>query len=196
MSTKTFYFQKQLTAGKEGENLMLKYYHMPLLPSTDRKYDFRCVHTGHKVEIKTDTYDISRTPYFFFERYSNLEKQSPGGPWRASQDRVPIFVYFFVKNNRYFEFKNLPKMLQMLKRRIDKGTLQEVKVVNKGWVTVGYKVPRELVQKYWTEYEFNPALDRRAVPVQEGLSQELHSSSDVTIPNSTQDTTLSEGGGE
>lgn len=171
--SKSFSFQKQLSTGKEGEFLMQEFYHMPLIPSEDRKYDFKCVHTGHKIEIKTDTYDMTRTPFFFFERYSNSEKETPGGPWRAVQDRVPVFVYFFIKNNRYFVFKNLPKMVQKLNRQIVKGKFDIVKIFNKGWITQGYKIPREFVKDYWTEYEFNPALKKRATPTDEGISQEI-----------------------
>jgi hypothetical protein len=146
---------------------------MPIIKSEDRKYDFICVHTGHKIELKTDTYDMSRTPFFFFERFSNSEKQSPGGPWRALKDRVPLFVYMFVKNNRYFVFKDLKKMLKKVEKAADKGLIKPVLILNKGWTTTGYKVDRMFIEEFWTEYEFNPAVPKRAVPVGEGISQEI-----------------------
>jgi hypothetical protein len=168
-----FSFQKQLQVGSLGEDLLIRYYHMPIIKSQDRKYDFLCVHTGHKIELKTDSYDITRTPFFFFERYSNSQKETPGGPWRAVQDRVPIFVYMFVKNNRYFVFKDMKKLLKKIDRDADKGIIQPVLIRNKGWVTSGFKIDRMSIKEYWTEYEFNPALPDRAKPVTDGMSEEV-----------------------
>lgn len=168
-----FSFQKQLEMGSLGEDLLIRHYHMPLIKSQDRKYDFTCVHTGHKVELKTDTYDIGRTPFFFFERIANMEKETPGGPWRAMKDRVPVFVYMFVKNNRYFVFKDMKKLLKKIDRDADKGIIKPVLIRNRGWVTSGYKIDRLSIQEYWTEYEFNPAKPDRAKPVTNGISEEV-----------------------
>jgi len=170
---KVFSFQKQLSTGQLGEELLLKHYHMPVILSDDRKYDLRCVHTGHKIELKTDTYDALHTPFFFFERWSDVQKEKPGGPWRAKQDRIPIFVYLFLKNNRYFVFKDVAKMLKKIERLVDKGTIKPVLIANRGWITSGFKVDRELVKAFWTEYEFNPATEQRAKLTSYGISQEV-----------------------
>jgi hypothetical protein len=170
---KVFEFKKQLGSGKVGEDLLLEYYHMPVILSEDLKYDLRCVHTGHKIEVKTDYYDISRTPFFFFERHSKTAGGGPGGPWRAKQDRIPLFVYLFIKNHRYFVLKDITKMLKVVDKWIEKEDVQPILIKNTGWVTAGYKVPRDLVQAFWTEYEFTPQSGKRARLVGEGISQEI-----------------------
>ena len=64
-------------------------------------------------------------------------------------------------------------MVQKLNRQVVKGKFEDVKIFNKGCITLGYKVPREFLKDFWSEYEFNPALKKRATPTDEGLSEEL-----------------------
>lgn len=163
--SRVFGFKSQLATGAAGEALLLKHHHVPLIKTDGRKADLRCSLTGHRIELKTDTYPMDKTPYVFFERFSDVAKQSPGGPWRTKQDRVPIFVYMFIRDNRYLEFKNIPKMLKAVEKHIEKTKLKPVLIANRGWITSGYKIRRDFLASHYTEYVFDPTGDRPAVPV-------------------------------
>jgi hypothetical protein len=91
------------------------------------------------VELKTDFYDMSETPNFFFERWSDRDKAKPGGPWQALLNGSEWFVYFFIKNDCAFWFET-DKLVNELERITAK--LKLVDIVNVKWVTQGFRVPR------------------------------------------------------
>lgn len=134
-------FVKDLQKGKLGEQNFIKKY------STYSKgmegyclHDFVCKVDGHTVELKTDFYDMNKTPNFFLERYSNYKKLTPGGPWR---DGAEFFVYYFIMQEEYFWFKR-NEMVELLED-VKLGGL--VRIPNGKYDTMGYKVERELLEQ-------------------------------------------------
>ena len=101
---KKFDFNTQLSTGNIGEDHFKQLYsNLNPVKSEDLKYDFK-LSNGSTVELKTDTYDMEDTPNFFMEYYSDMKKLKIGGPWRARQDSVDIFIYYFLKNKTFFWF--------------------------------------------------------------------------------------------
>jgi hypothetical protein len=141
---RTFYFNAQNNIGKAGEKLFCSFY-ANLNPSTTDgiKHDL-VVENGKTVEIKTDTYSMEATPNFFFERYGNDKTLKPGGPWRAVEDGIDYFVYFFLQDKTFFWLDPVK-----LTRFLDKYTqdLKPKTVQNKGYSSIGYCVPREVCEE-------------------------------------------------
>ena len=136
-----FDFQTQLEVGEAGEAFLLKHCpHLSRPVKATREYDLVTT-AGHSVEVKTDTYDMEKTPNFFMEYESHGK---PGGPWRAAQDGVDIFVYMFVHPfPRAFWFNDTKSLVEALDEWKDKKRRYVHVVRNKAWVAKGYTVPRE-----------------------------------------------------
>jgi hypothetical protein len=167
-----FSFQSQLKVGQAGEDQFIENYHSPLVVVPDRWVDFRRVTDGKSLELKTDTYQMSRTPNMFFERYSDFHKKTPGGPWRARRDRVDLFVYFFIKDQTYFEFTDI----KLLCKTLDKLTKKKgmIMVKNRGFITMGWTVPREAVSHLYTQHTFYTDNDNHKIDGKEDLDAKLH----------------------
>lgn len=136
-----FDFDAQLEVGNDGEEDFKRYY-KSLRPkkSEERKIDF-ILGDGQTVELKTDTYEMDKTPNFFMEMFGSVDESKIGGPWRAMQDGVNLFVYYFPKNKTFFWFKT-----EVLCKRLDSlvasGRFQPKEIRNKGWSARGYAIPR------------------------------------------------------
>lgn len=148
----SFDFNIQLTVGSRGEELFLERYPSELIVHPEHAYDFDCVKTGAKIELKTDTYDINKTDNFFIERYSDVHKKSPGGVWQSYEKGVTIFCYYFVRNNIWFQFNDLPKLITRLNDLTANQGMIYIK--NKGWVTAGFKVNRDDLSDLFDVWEF------------------------------------------
>lgn len=150
--TRQFGFKEQLEVGQNGENIFVERYPYKLTVHPGRDGDF-IDSKGRKIELKTDTYCMSKTPNFFIERYSDVHKKSPGSLWQAHEHGCDIFVYMFIKNNTYFIIKDIPAALQILDDYYESNP-SLVYVKNRGWVTGGLKVPRELLKDVYSEYHW------------------------------------------
>jgi len=148
--TKTFGFNDQLVVGSGGEQLFLDNYPEPMSVSLDLRWDFTRLSDGARVELKTDTYDPRRYQNFFFERYSDTDRKTPGGPWRAKKDKIGLFIYFFQQDLTYYEFTDLKGLCAHVDAGIEAESYREFKVKNKGWFSSGYAVPRESVAQFYT----------------------------------------------
>jgi len=138
VSKKSFSWKEQLQVGDRGEELYMEHSPYPLVVYPKHKADFRRLSDGALVELKTDTYGLDKTENCFFERWGNLEKKKPGGPWRARKDSVSVFVYYFVRHNIWLEF-NTKQLCSLLDKLTKKSKLIPVKT--HGWIVLGYKVP-------------------------------------------------------
>jgi hypothetical protein len=145
-------FKDQLKVGDRGEQLFLEKYPRKLTIYPGREYDFTINSSRETVELKTDTYNINKTENFFFERYSDVTKETPGGPWRAKKDKVDIFCYYFVRHNVWFEFRDVPALITEL-NKLTKGK-GLIYIKNRGWVTGGYKISRDSLSDFYDIYEF------------------------------------------
>jgi hypothetical protein len=140
--SKIFNFKTQMAVGDRGEKSFVESY-PELAPqkSEDRAIDF-ILKTGASVELKTDDYDMSATSNFFMEVTSHGKL---GGPYRAKQDNVDYFVYYFIKNRTFFWF-NTNKLCDALDLIISEKKLKLKTIRNNGWEAQGYAVPREALE--------------------------------------------------
>lgn len=138
-------FQKSLAVGKAGEQLLLSLW-PELVPIDGRKGDFTL--GPDKVEVKSDQYDMNKTPNFFWERFSNEAKQSPGSVWQSLEHGCNILVYWYPKNKTAFVFDTV-----ILKNVLESiiPELNPIRIPNTGYYTIGYKIPRDLVAPYAIE---------------------------------------------
>ncbi len=145
-------FKRQLSIGKVGEIIFEEAHCRDLLRLDGFKSDFQCKTSGDTYELKTDMWGMEKTPNFFFERWSDRDKGTPGGPWQARVNGTTFFVYFYVSNLTYFRF-NTEKLITALEPIIERITPTEV--VNTKHTTIGYRVPRTLVQELGEEVKIS-----------------------------------------
>lgn len=135
-------FRKDLPFGKRAEQVFLDAY-SPFIESNNnndsRSPDFRIIGSGDLLELKSDRYPPKR---FFFERWSVEETKQPGGPWRAREEGVRYLAYWFTSTGEWFLFE-----VDALVERLESLPLAKYQksVPNRGYCTVGYAVPIELV---------------------------------------------------
>jgi len=153
MTGKTFKFKEQLEYGLQAQAKFHDIYHEPLVAATTLRYDFKRVKDGKKLELKTDDWDHSSTENFFFERFSVWEKGSPGGPWQSRKHSVDVFVYYFARNEIYYEFDDIKLLCKELERIVRKEKLRLVLIKNQGYYTAGYKIKRKWVTDLCDVYE-------------------------------------------
>lgn len=147
-----FIFEDSLKEGQKGEELFFSYHKETLeYINKPNKPDFRISKTGDFLELKSDYYDSTRTENFFFERYSDKVAKTPGGPWKALEMDSTWFVYFFVKNKEVYIFKTL-ELLKHLEACDEKDLID---IPNKGWITSGYKVKRNNLEKIFVKRLLN-----------------------------------------
>lgn len=137
-----FNFEKQKEQGQAGERIFGEYSNNRWRRLDGYTADFEEVSTQNRMELKTDLYDMSKTPNFFMERWSNTAKQTDGGPWQALKNKCRYYTYFFVKNKTYFMFET-KQLVAMLDSIVS--SLKLIPVMNSTYITTGYKVNRTLL---------------------------------------------------
>ena len=149
-----FGFKQQLEVGQAGEAEFLERYPAKLTIHPDRDGDF--IHPdGRKLELKTDTYSMQKTPNFFIERWSVLHQQKPGSLWQALEHGCSIFCYYFVRDNTYFQITNLPAAIELIENYITEQKPGMIHVKNRGYITGGYKIPRVLLEGLTEEFHWD-----------------------------------------
>lgn len=142
MSKKVFNFKTQMAVGDKGEKSFVESYpELAPVKSDDRAIDFH-LKDGKSVELKTDDYAMEATENFFMEITSHGKV---GGPYRAKQDDVDYFVYYFIKNKTFFWFDTM-KLCDALDAIIPVKKLKLKTIRNHGWEAQGYAVPRESLE--------------------------------------------------
>lgn len=129
------FFHKSNKQGKLGEARIAALF-QGLVGTDGRKGDLLL--GDAKVEVKTDFYAHKPGGNFFIERYSDIAKGKPGGPWQAAEHGCAYYLYYFMNSDIGYCFKldNLLGQLHALEP-----SLSPVEVRNVRWTTVGYKVP-------------------------------------------------------
>lgn len=135
-------FQKSKDMGELGAILYYEAHEGRLEKLDGFKCDFREIATGKGIELKADFWAMDRTPNYFFERYSNLERGTPGGPWRSIEDGADLFVYLYVKDLTFYQFET-KKLVEALDKIVP--TLTPTDVPNAKYTTQGYRVPRAML---------------------------------------------------
>lgn len=154
MQDRFFKFDEQLAIGNIGETNFQQYY-SELNPqkSKDKKIDF-ILNNNHTVELKTDSYNMEKTPNFFMEQYTvSDDKINLGGPWRTKEHGVNLFVYYFLNNKVFFWFCPIT-LCEFLDKYIKDNKLNKISIPNKGsngtyYEAQGYKIPREILKSIW-----------------------------------------------
>lgn len=136
-------FKKSLDMGELGAILYHEAHDGKLEKLDGFKCDFREIATGKGIELKSDFWCMDKTPNMFFEKYSNLERGTPGGPWRSIEDGADLFVYFYVKDLTFYQFET--KQLVEALEKIVPG-LTPTNVPNPKYTTQGYRVPRSMLE--------------------------------------------------
>ncbi len=137
-----FIFENSLKEGQKGEELFLNIFKDRLVRLDGKNADFKLL-DGRTVELKSDYYDNNKTSNFFFERYSDKDRLTNGGPWQALDKNIDLFVYWFPKNKTIYVF-NTKKLVEKLNSIVESYEL--VDIPNKSWITSGYKIPRNYLQ--------------------------------------------------
>jgi hypothetical protein len=153
-SKKIFNFADQMRVGDIGEAHFAETYKKlePVKPEKNRKIDFM-LKNGKTVELKTDSYDMEKTPNMFMEKETVTEQKTIlGGPWRSLDHKVDFFVYYYLKNKTFFWYE--PKALcETIEKYIKLEDLKPIAIQNRnrddkgGFKSFGYKIPRKCLEK-------------------------------------------------
>ena len=141
-----FGFKEQLQYGLAGERIFIDTYPELFTPyegSNASDVLYKGVIPG---EIKTDSYDMNKTPNFFMERYSVDFKRNSGGPWQALEKGSKFFIYHFEQQGLFFLFNDVSKLVERLEGLVNEHGLGVIKVPNKHYNTLGYKIRREWLE--------------------------------------------------
>jgi hypothetical protein len=153
----TWFFKTQLRLGQMGEMMFEQAFQGKYEKLDGKGSDFRCTSTGVGIELKTDFWSLASTPNFFIERWSDVEKKKPGGPWQALEKGSTRFYYFYVPDLTLFEF-DTASLVSALEPIIV--SIKPFDVKNERWTTQGFRVPRELLKDQYTEIKLSVALSR------------------------------------
>jgi hypothetical protein len=108
-----------------------------LVKESGKEHDFTVSNkVGSGLELKSDTYDSKN---FFFERWSDVTNQKPGGPWQANV-HSKYFAYYFVNKDTYYLF-DLATLVPFLENYIAEKKPRAIEVRNRRHTTVGYALP-------------------------------------------------------
>lgn len=133
---------KDLARGDVGEREFLATFPMWQKGEDVNRYEHDFVHsiTGETAELKTDYYDMEKTPNIIVEKYSNYEKRTPGGPYRHSTE-LSLWIYYYRKNGIFIMY-NPSQLIEV----VDSLRLPLVPVRNDRYTTMVQKVSRQSVQ--------------------------------------------------
>lgn len=150
---KVYGWKEQLKIGEEGETqfklIWRSVYNEQLIKAPTRDFDF-LTPNGEALELKSDNYDPKKTPNFFFERFSVLAQQKPGGPWQSWEKGAQIFVYQFVRSNEAYIFRDIPELIERIDYLVHEHALKPRRVANRTYFASGYAIERELFKDLYT----------------------------------------------
>ena len=156
---KIFEFNKQERRGKLGETLIIKAWPGLFEWSSDSRYDLIYLPENKKVEVKTEyKWTLENTPNFFMEEFSDDIKFKLGGPFRAQQDNIDIFISFFINNLVLFWFDDVDALVERCKEGIFKFKLQPKYIKNRGYNTIGYPIRRYWFENLYKQIELGGSL--------------------------------------
>jgi len=135
-------WKQDLARGDVGEREFLATFPMWQKGEDINRYEHDFVHrlTGETAELKTDYYNMEATPNIIVERYSNWERQTPGGPYRHDGS-LSLWVYYYRKNGLFLMY-NPSQLIE----KVDSLNLLLTPVSNDRYTTMVYKVPRNSVE--------------------------------------------------
>lgn len=132
-------FKTDLERGKAGEALFLT--HFPQYEALNGyESDFRNKETGDLAELKTDYYDMDKTPNFFIELWSDINTKRLGGPRQAKKHGSKYYYYLYINNMIIYEF-NVEDLCAFI--GLNEDNYSNRYIHNESWCTEGLLVPRE-----------------------------------------------------
>lgn len=145
-------FKESLIRGNNSEAVWMttflkKYPEYALLKTDGRSHDFVIVSPFGEftLELKSDSFDMTKTENMFIERWSSVEGRKPGGPWQSQLKGVDLFCYYFTKQ-RIMLTANVNKLILALDE-LDLKEKDLIPILNKGYTTMGWKVPRKALNE-------------------------------------------------
>jgi len=147
-SSKVHSFQESLKKGQDAEalwmELMTQKYPMYQIERLDgRRHDF-VMHSplgSFTIELKSDSYDMAKTPNLFMERWSVWETKKPGGIWQAQSKDIDLYCYWYPKNKIMLTGDVNRLILNVEAMKIPDKKL--IPIFNRGFITKGYKLERK-----------------------------------------------------
>ena len=147
-SSKVHSFQESLKKGQDAEalwmELMKQKYPMYQIERLDgRRHDF-VMHSplgSFTIELKSDSYDMAKTPNLFMERWSVWETKKPGGVWQAQTKDIDLYCYWYPKNKIMLTGDVNRLILNIEEMKLPAKCL--IPIFNRGFTTKGYKLERE-----------------------------------------------------
>lgn len=152
-------FKEENKKGTKGEDRLLQYYPFLINKSCDG-WDHIDTRVNKTIEVKTDFYDMNRTPNFFMERYSNDSTSKPGGPWRSMIYGADIFLYQFWSSETLFLFYDIAELIETLDAYIVENNLEMSFIKNKNYWTRGYKIPRTVLSHLYKKIRLGEPLPK------------------------------------
>ena len=101
-------FSQSLLVGKQGEYALMGFWPNPVTRTDGRKADFIDNVTGSKIELKTETRDLTKTANIFLELYSDVAKGKLGGCKQALASGSDLICYNFKCNGRAYVYQIEP----------------------------------------------------------------------------------------
>lgn len=135
-------FQSDLARGRIGELAFIHACEGTVEPLDGREGDAKIKGTRTKLEIKSDSYNMDKTPNFFMEKYRSGNK--PGGVYQSIEHGCKYYIYVYVPNSEIFIFdtRALADRLDLLH---DSKNLTLTSVGNGSYTTRGLKIHRDWV---------------------------------------------------
>ncbi len=150
-----FKFKPKLEEGSFGEQKIIKAWPNNFIRYTDgREHDLIVLPRNSSVEVKTETYwTLDSSSNFFMERFSKDTTFDSGGPWRAYEDSVEIFISFFIQNGVLFWFEDLEKLIYKIEDYVKKYNKRPSSIPNFGYNTIGWAIPRHYLEDCYVRLE-------------------------------------------
>lgn len=150
-----FEWKPKLEEGELGEQKLIKAWPNNFIKYRDgREHDLIVMPRNSSVEVKTETYwTLSSSPNVFMERYSKDTTFDSGGPWRAYEDGVEIFISFFIQDGILFWFEDLERLTNKIDEYVRKYNKRPSYIPNAGYNTIGWPIPRHCLEDCYMELE-------------------------------------------
>jgi len=148
-----FNMHKELGHGEKGELRIVKAYsdileHRPNI----REYDIVSLPNNKTIEVKTEyRYSLQNTPNFFMERYSDDINYKSGGPWRAFEDSIDLYIQYFIQNDTLFVFSALKPLVKELDRLTVTRKPVTVPQDHGRYNTLGYPIARASLKDFYEQ---------------------------------------------
>lgn len=88
-------FKKDLAYGLAAEMSFIAKYPGKLEKVEGTGTDLKLLKSGDGIQLKTDRRKSTDTGNMFLEKYSHVDRKTPGGPFRAEIDGSKYLIYYF-----------------------------------------------------------------------------------------------------